>query len=147
MNYLLQPPHQDDSTRDDEEAKNDFWTITGEFVYRHHAERRIISYSNAVHRRYQNNTYVTSCIVEKQIDDYWNVHGRRELSDAWTGFKRFLVLNERPPEGYTWSGVRLTMKQTTSRPDDVWPDMWKHVSDAPKREEKQKVGYRETKAR
>ena len=23
---------QDDSTRDDEEAKNDFWTITGEFV-------------------------------------------------------------------------------------------------------------------
>ena len=29
-------PHQDDSTRDDEEAKSDFWTITGEFIYRHH---------------------------------------------------------------------------------------------------------------
>ena len=23
-------------------------------------------------------------------------------------------------------------KQTTSRPDNVWPDMWKHVSDAAK---------------
>ena len=27
--------------------------------------------------------------------------------------------------GYTWSGRRLTRKQTTSRPDNVWPDMWK----------------------
>ena len=27
---------------------------------------------------------------------------------------------------------RLTRKQTTSRPDDVWPDMWKFVSDAVK---------------
>ena len=29
-------PLQDDSTRDDEEAKNGSWTITGEFIYRHH---------------------------------------------------------------------------------------------------------------
>ena len=35
MNYILQRL-QDDSTRDDEEAKNDIWTITGEFIYRHH---------------------------------------------------------------------------------------------------------------
>ena len=61
-----------------------------------------------------------------------------ELSDAWTGFKRFISLNERPPGGYTWSGVRLTRKQTTSRPDIVWPDMWKHVCDASKRIAKQK---------
>ena len=33
---------------------------------------------------------------------------------------------------------RLTRKQTTSRPDTVWPDMWKHISDASKRKEKQK---------
>ena len=37
------------------------------------------------------------------------------------------------PDGYTWSGRRLTRKQTTSRPDNVWPDMWKHMSDAAKR--------------
>ena len=35
-------------------------------------------------------------------------------------------------------GRRLTRKQTTSRLDNVWPDMWKHMSDASKRKEKQK---------
>ena len=34
-------PFQDDSTRDDEEAESDFWTITGEFIYRHHVEPRV----------------------------------------------------------------------------------------------------------
>ena len=29
-------------------------------------------------------------------------------------------------------------KKTTSRPDNVWPDVWKHMSDASKRKEKQK---------
>ena len=33
-------------------------------------------------------------------------------------------------------GVRLTRKQTTSRPDNVWTDTWKHI--ASKRKEKQK---------
>ena len=37
---------QDDATRDDEEAKNDFWTITGEFIYRHH----VVSESNCTCR-------------------------------------------------------------------------------------------------
>ena len=34
-----------------------------------HTERRIISYSAEVHRRYQNNTYSTGCIVGENIDD------------------------------------------------------------------------------
>ena len=74
-------------------------------------------------------------LLQKQIEDHWNLDGERELSDAWTGFTR-IVLNERPPEGYTLSGRRLTRKQTTSRPDDVWPDMWKFMSDAAKKESK-----------
>ena len=32
---------------------------------------------------------------------------------------------------------RLTKKQTTSSPDNVWPEMWKHMSDAAKRKAKQ----------
>ena len=75
---------------------------------------------------------------EKNIEDYWKVDGERDLSDAWTSFTRFIVLNERPLDGFSWSGWRLTRKQTTSRPDNVWPDMWKHMSDASKRKEKQK---------
>ena len=75
---------------------------------------------------------------EKHIEDYWNVDGDGELSDALKGFTRFIVLTERPLDGFTWSGRRLTKKQTTSRPDNVWPDLWKHMSDASKRKEKQK---------
>ena len=33
-------PIQEDSTRDDEEGKSDFSTITRQFIYRHHVEPR-----------------------------------------------------------------------------------------------------------
>ena len=77
-------------------------------------------------------------MLEKQIEDYWNVDGEKELSDAWTGFTRFVLLKERPPEGYTWSGGDVQRKQKTSRPDDVWPDVWKFMSDAAKKKAKQR---------
>ena len=32
------------------------------------------------------------------------------LSDSWTGFTQF-TLSEKPPEGYMWSGVRVTRRQ------------------------------------
>ena len=53
-------------------------------------------------------------------------------------FTRFTLKSEKPPDGYTWSGKRLTRKQTTSRPDTLSPEMWKHMSDASKRKEEQK---------
>ena len=34
-------------------------------------------------------------LLEKNIDDYWNVDGERELSDAWTGFTRFIHCTDR----------------------------------------------------
>ena len=77
-------------------------------------------------------------MLEKHIEDYWNVDDERELSDAWTGFTRFILLNERPPDGYTWSGRRLARKQTTSRFDEVCPNMWTHVSDSSKKKAKQR---------
>ena len=101
-------PPQDDSTRDDAEAQNDFWSITGYFIYRHHVEPRVKLYmpkeeSFLVPMMYIDVTRTThtspDVLWEKQIDDYWNVDGERELSDAWTGFTRFILLNERPPHG------------------------------------------------
>ena len=53
-------------------------------------------------------------------------------------FTRFIVLIENPLDGYTWFVWILTRKQTTSRPNTVWPDLWKHMSDASKRKEKLK---------
>ena len=61
-------PHQDDSARDDAELKmisgllHEISFIASQFL---HAERRIISFSTGVHRRYQNNTCVTGCVVGK----------------------------------------------------------------------------------
>ena len=64
---------------------------------------------------------------EKRIDDYWNIDGSRDLSDPWTGFTRFTLLEEKPPDGEMWSGERLTEKQLTSRPDHLWPELWKSM--------------------
>ena len=66
------------------------------------------------------------------------MEGNREFSDMWNVFTRFTILNEKPPDGYTCSWARLTRKQTTSRPDTLWPEIWKDVSDALQRKEKHK---------
>ena len=145
---------QEDSTRDDEEAKNDFCTITGEFLCRHHVEPGVKVYMTREESFPIPLIYIdvtrTTCtlldvLLEKKIEDYWNVEGERELSDAWTGFTRFTLFNERPPDGYTWSGERLTRKHITSRPDNVWPDMWKHMSDAAKKKAKQRLAIEKPK--
>ena len=75
---------------------------------------------------------------EKRIDDYWNIDGSRDLSDPWTGFTQFTLLEEKPPDRYMWSGERLTRKQLTSRPDHLWPELWKSMGKHAKLKEKQK---------
>ena len=40
---------------------------------------------------------------ESRIDEYWNIDGSRDLSDHWTGFTQFTLLEEKPPNGYMWS--------------------------------------------
>ena len=86
---------QNDSTRDDEEAENDFWTITGEFIYRHHDVPRVNLYvpkekSFPIPLKYIDVTRTTytslDVLLENYIEDYWNLDGDRELPDAWTGF-------------------------------------------------------------
>ena len=39
---------------------------------------------------------------------------------------------------YMWSGGRLTRKQLTSRPDHLWPELWKSMGKHAKLKEKQK---------
>ena len=129
-------PHQDDSIRDDAEAKNDFWPITGDFIYRHHVEPRVKLYMPKeescpvplkhidVARNIRTSLNVT---LEKNVDDYCNVDGDRDLSDTWTGFTRFTLLKEKPPDGYTWSGRSLTRKHMTSRPDILARHVETHV--------------------
>ena len=85
------------------------------------------------------------CYVGEHIDD-WNVDGDRELSDIWAGFTRFTILKEKPPDGYTWSGRRLTRKNDLQARHIVARNLEKGVRCIETKRET-KVDYRETKAR
>ena len=75
---------------------------------------------------------------KSRIDDYGNIDGSRDLSDSWTGFTQFTLLEEKPPDGYLWSGGRLTKRQVTSRPDLLWPELWIKLARNGKLKERQK---------
>ena len=49
---------------------------------------------------------ILDVMLKSRIDDYWNAEGDRDLSDSWTGFTRFTIMNEKAPDGCTWSGGR-----------------------------------------
>ena len=93
--------------------------MSGSFIYRHHVEPRVKHYSPReesfpIPLKYIDVTRTTHTNLdvkqEKRIDDYWNIDGSRNLSDPWTGFTQFTLLDEKAPDGYTWSGRRLTKK-------------------------------------
>ena len=100
----LPPPH--DSFPDAGEAIYDFWSMSGNFKNRHHVEPRVKLYSPReesfpiplkyidVPRTTHTNLDVKQ---ERRIDDCWNVDGSRDLSDSWTGFTQFTLLEEEKP--------------------------------------------------
>ena len=53
-------------------------------------------------------------------------------------FHTITLLEEKAPDGYMWSGGRLTRKQLTSRPDHLWPELGKTMGKHAKLKEKQK---------
>ena len=123
------PPPPQDSLPDAGEARNGFWSMSGNFIYRHHVEPRVKLYSPReesfpIPLKYIDVSKTTHTNLdvkqEKRIDDYWNIDGSRDLSDPWTVFTQFTLSEEKPPEGFLWSGRRLTRKQLTSR--QAWRD-------------------------
>ena len=137
-----------DSYPDACEARNDFWYMSGNFIYRHHVEPRVKLYSPReesfpfplkyidVSRTTHTNLDV---MQESRIDDYWNIDGSRDLSDSWTGFTQFTLLSEKPPEGYMWSRVRLT-----KRASDIQAS-WRKLARNAKMREKQKCAIEKPK--
>ena len=75
--------------------------MSGNFKNRHHVEPRVELYSPReescpiplkyidVSRTTRTNLDVKQ---ERHIDDYWNIDGSRDLSDSWTGFTQFTIL-------------------------------------------------------
>ena len=96
--------------------QNDFWSMSGSFIYRHHVEPRVKLFSPReesfpIPLKNINATRTTHTNLdvkqEKRIDDYWNIHGSSDLSDPWTNFTQFTLLEEKPSEGFMWSGGRI----------------------------------------
>ena len=52
--------------------------------------------------------------LEKRIDDYWINVGSRNLSDPWTGFTQFALLEEKAPEGQ-----KLVRGETNEKTVDI----------------------------
>ena len=113
------PLQEISSLPDAGEAINDFWSMSGNFKNRHHVEPRVKLYSPKeesfpiplkyidVSRTTHTNLDVEQ---ERRIDDYWNIDGSRDLSDSWTGFTQFTLLEEKPPDGQMWSGRETDKK-------------------------------------
>ena len=98
----LPPLH--DSFPDAGEAIHDFRSMSGNFIYRHHVEPRVKLYSPReesfpVPLKYIDVSRTTHTNLdvkqEKRINDYWNIDGSRDLSDPWTGFTQFTLLEEK----------------------------------------------------
>ena len=101
----------------DDADRADFWSIQGDFIYRHHNEPRVqlfvpkeetfpspLKYIDGTRSTYTD----LDVMQEKRVNDNWNVVSSRSLSDSWKGFTKFTLLKENPPKGYRWLGERLT---------------------------------------
>ena len=144
----LSPPH--DSFLDAGEAINDFRSMSGSFIYRHHVVPRVKLYSPReesfpIPLKYIDVSRTThtnlDVMQERRIDDYWNIDGSRDFSDSWTGSTQFILQEEKPPDGYLWSGGRLTRKQLTSRPDHLWPELLTKLGRNTQLKERQKWSH------
>ena len=139
------PPPQD-SLPDAVEAINDFWSMSGNFIYRHHVEPRVNLYSPREESFTIPLKYIEKaasmiigismdqeiCLILGQVSIsllYWKKNLQTDICT---------LLEEKPPVGYTWSGWRLTRKQLTSRPDHLWPELWKKMGKNAKLNEKQR---------
>ena len=128
------PPLQD-SVPDDGDARNDFLSMFGNYMYRRHVEPRVKLHvpreeSFPISPRYIDVTRTISTTLDvmlgRRMDDYWNIEGNH----SWTGFTRFTILGEKHPDGFSWSRWQLTKKQTTFMSDYSWPERWKDISEA-----------------
>ena len=100
--------------------------MSGNFIFRYHVEPRVklcspreesflfpVTYID-VSRTTRTNLDV---MLERRIDDCWNNDGSRDLSDSWTGFTQFALLEEKPPREIYVVRERLTKRQAKAQGD------------------------------
>ena len=92
------------------------------------AEGRNIPDFTAVHWRGQDKTYDLGRVArkaEKMIVGDWCESKFIGVMVRWRSSQYWM---EEPPDGYVWSGRRLTTIQATTRPDHLWPEIWSATS-------------------
>ena len=85
------PPPPQHSLPDAGEAMHDFWSMSGNFIYRHHVEPRVKLYSPReesfpIPLKYIDVSKTThtnlDAMQKRRIGEYWNIDGSRDLSDS-----------------------------------------------------------------
>ena len=137
------------------EARNDLWTMSGNFIYRHHVEPRVKFYSPReesflIPLKYIDTQTNLDVMEERRIDDFWCIGGSRDLCDSWTGFTQFTPLSEKLPEWLyiyiVWWGDWQNGKRHPG-PHQLWPELWRGMSKNAKLKEKHKWAIEKTTAR
>ena len=85
-----------------------FWSIEGIYIYHHRNEPRGKLYlrkeeSFPIPLRFidvvRRTNHTLDALLESRIDDYWNVDGDRNLSEPWSGFTQFTIVNPKRSVG------------------------------------------------
>ena len=124
----LPPPH--DSFPDAGEAMDDFWSMSGNFMYRHHVEPRVKQDSRNWNRRLDR---LCRTFHHHNLDVMQELPHRRLLEHRWV--KRYVWISDRFHSVYfigreasrpdiCGPGRDWPRKQLTSRPDHSWPELW-----------------------
>ena len=120
---------------------------SGDCTDRHHVEPRIKLYvplaaSFPIPLKFIDVTRATSTLLDVMLEKILTIIGTlmgtetlQRRGQALLGSRYWIF---KPPDGPTRSGERLTRKQTTSRPDSLWPEIWNDMSEASTRKAKQK---------
>ena len=109
---------QQDSSLYDDEARKDFWSISDIFIYRHHVESRVKLYvsrekSFPIPLKYIDVTRPTNTSLDVMLEKIWTIIGTLmeiESVRCMDRSTRFIVLDEKPPDGYTLSWRRTDKK-------------------------------------
>ena len=115
----------------------DFWSVSGDAIIIFHRNPRQRLYVPSevdfpiplryvdVQRRTETDF---DSLSESTIQYYWNVQRGSTNICAVDRNTIFTIIRPRPPPGYTWSEGRLTTLQETTRPDHIWPEIWRILS-------------------
>ena len=101
------------------------------------AEARIIPFFTEIHWRLQNCTYKLGCYARKP--HRWLLEYRWIKRFVWflDRFRSvYFVKWETSRRIYIWSRGRLTKRQATSKPDHLWPELWRRMARNAKLREK-----------